>query len=304
MALTLEELIGKQALDEIKGKPFGINSADKYDRKEFVKSASDLFDIEEYYSALRENSSNMDALNDLIGVAVDYMAGDKKANAALLQENPHAAIEEAEVLYSYGSIAMAKYIENNRREVLDKLDAKQLNSVFQRVPLQKTGDKEYDRIRDLREKIMQMQKASEEKGDIGDIIRNELNELIEQIPEEQKIFLSRTKDLSLPILQRAIIDRIQKAYALAFRDKEGNLDKEKLRKCLVANYKVTEDYMKNEIPSGDEKEKFKIWDKNLKSHYLELARELYKPEKKTQKEKDDPDKEKRKSYAASLGIRT
>ena len=312
--LTLEELIGKEQLDSISGKRFGIidvkmnrdgvtyGNIPNYERKEFVERAGDLFDVEEYYAKLKQNSNDMDALKDLIKIAVDYVPGDKKRMKVLMQENPHLAISQADSLYSYGTIAMAKYIEKNRSKVFDKLNEKQLYSVFQKTPSYITGNKEYDRIKVLKEKIKQMQEAEENKMDISLIVRDEFQELIERIPEEQRKFISDNADLVMPVLNQSLIHGIQRAYRSLFRDAEGNPIKSQIVDYLKANYKVAEDFMENEIPKDKPFERFDVWDKRLKPHYIELARELYRPEKKEVKKDKDKDKEERKAKANDLGI--
>ncbi len=299
MALT--DYLTEDEIGEIKGKPFGIDFKGKYDREEFVKRAEDLFNVEEYYSKLRENSSDIGALNDLMGIAIEYMADDKRKNIALLQKNPHLALEQGEILYSAGSYSMAKFVENNRNEFLDRLSVEQLYSLFRRVPLYKTEDKKYERIRGLREKVMLIQEVGRKGGDIGSVVEEELKELMEKVPDEQKGFIVRNQ---IPSLIKTLAEYIQKAFVSLFRDEEGKLDKSALRRFLEDNYKVAEDFIDKEIPNDKPKEKEKYWNDNLKTQYVEVARELYGSEKKEERKDKDKDKEERKDKAKNLGLET
>ena len=84
------------------------------------------------------------------------------------------------------AILLWHIFENHRSELLNKLSGEQLYSLFSRVPLYKIGNKDHDRIIELRDKVMQISQAPEKGKDIGEIVQKEVNRLIEQAPEEQK----------------------------------------------------------------------------------------------------------------------
>ncbi|MFH1711258.1 MAG: hypothetical protein ABH840_03025 [Nanoarchaeota archaeon] len=304
--MALEDLIGQDELKSIVGKPFGISPDSKYDRKDFVTKASDLFDLEEYHGKLTKNSGDVSALNDTTGLLYSYIEGDdeyKKEWIEQAKENPHLALSRSDKCLSVGYVNMAKFVENNRKSLLDKLSAKQLYGIFSRVQLYKTGEKEHDRAVDLRMKMMQMQQASQEGGNINEVISKELSELVNSMPPEHQAYLFENEHLVLPSIGRVIIRAIQKKFSSLFKDEKGNLDKAQLIKYLEKNYKVVEDDIKG-IPSENEKERYKRWDKNLKPQYIEIARELLSPEKSEQKEKDDQEGEKRKKKAKRKGLST
>lgn len=308
--MALEELIGKDAVKSIAGRPFGIDPKIEYDanskeiRVEFVKRAGDLFDVEEYFQKLKENSNDVTALNDLAGVALNYMAGNKNENLVIMRD-PHMALEQADVLLDTGYKNMAKFIENNRDDILDKLSAKDLYNIVNNpnLPFFLTKDKDHNKILLLRSKIMEMQQASQKNGDVGSVIQKELGDLINHIPEEQKKFLQRNSSAYLNSMTHAVNGEIQKAYGALFKlsDKK-TLDKSALKKFLEDNYEVIEDIMKEDDRS--EGEVFSRWDKNLKIHYVELARQLYSPEKKQAKRDKDEDKEDRNDSDKKLGVKT
>ena len=326
--MALETLL-KDRYEKIKGHGFCIDSQRVYSRKsdsdraEFVRRADNLFDVEDYLQRLSKNVGDMSAIKDLAGIAKHFMVGSREENEALLYENPYLALEQAESLYSHGSIAMAKYVEKNRDEIfeeLEELGAEHLYKLFLRTPIYKryyssktgnsykTNDEEYERIRKLKEKVEQMQRASQEGGDVGSVVQNELEELIEKAPEEQKIFIKRNQHLVIPSLTKSLVRIIQEEFGSLFKDKKGKLDGEKLRDYLEDNYKSVEYFIENEIPADKEEEKFKYWDDNLKMPYLEIARELFGPKKKQEK-LDSPnpevkEKEERKILAKGLGLRT
>jgi len=299
--MALENLIGQEAHENIRGKPFGINPDSDYNREEFIKRAGDLFDVYDYYSKLRENINDVDALNDLIAIAVQYIPGNPKLNTVNLQENPHLVLEQGDALSSAGSTAMSKFVENNRSKILGKLSAKQLYNLFLRAPSYQTNDKEHDRKVALRNKVLAMQEASKKGEDLGSVVEKETQELIEGAPKEQQMYILKNAHLVIPVLRQAILEEIQKSFSKLFKDEEGNLNKAELLNYLERNYKVAEDFIEN-IPSDNQKERDDYWDKNLKPQYLELARELYSSEKKEYKQEKNPDKENRKTAAKELGL--
>lgn len=303
--MTLEELIGREETKKLAGKPFGINPSMDYstedDRKEFVSRAGDLFDLEEYYGKLVKNSSDFSALKDLVGKVGGYIEGDndyKRGWIERAKENPTHALERGDIYLSEGYLSMAKFVEKNRAQILEKLSAEQLYALFARVPLYETGDKEHDRAKNLRTMVMQIIKAEREGGDIGSIINAELNELRDKMPDENKIYVHQDAHLAVPGLGRAIVRAIFKSYNKLFKDKDGKLNKEALIRYLERNYKVMEDEMSR---FKEEKDKFKCWDKNLKPQYREIARELYKSEEPAQKKEDEPEREKEIDRLRNIG---
>ena len=124
---------------------------------------------------------------------------------------------------------------------------------------------------------------------------------MEKVPDEQKGFIVRNQ---IPSLIKTLAEYIQKAFVSLFRDEEGKLDKSALRRFLEDNYKVAEDFIDKEIPNDKPKEKEKYWNDNLKTQYVEVARELYGSEKKEERKDKDKDKEERKDKAKNLGLET
>ena len=296
--MALEQLLGEQAVNEIKGRPFGIDPSMKYDgnskevQEKFVKYAGNLFDVEKYYGKLKENSGDIGTLNDLAQLALKYMAGDKETNTAIMRD-PNKALQQADVLLSTGYVNMAKFVENNRNKILDKLSAEQLYSLVNRVPLYGTGNEGHDRVILLRDKLMKINQTAQEKGDIKSAINREIEELIEKMPEEQKAFFQENSEIYLQSLTRAILGKINKAYASLFKTADGkNLDKPALKKYLEDNYRVIEDVMSEK--DRPDNERLEIWDKNLKPQYVEIAKELYPIDKNEVKMDKDKDKEERK----------
>lgn len=300
---ALEDLIGEEAFKEIAGKPFGIDPNTEYKRREFVKRAGDLFDVEEYYRKLKENINDVDALNDLADLAVKYMVGGKdaeKENRLQLLENHNLALSQANKLLDTGYYSMAKFIERNRDIVLDKLSEEQLYKLFLRVPLYETGNEELDRIRDLRNKVVEIKEAEKEEKDISSIIKGEIDNLVKKSPKEQMVYFFENIDLVMHVYRNIVVRTLHKKLVSLFKDKEGNLNKKELINYFERVYKVAEDFISDELK--DERDKAEYWNENLKPQYVEIARELYGPEKAEQKKKDDPKKEERKAYARELGL--
>lgn len=316
--MTLDDLLGEEEVERIAGKPFGIamkrnaggvyefDPKFPYEIKEFVRRAGDLFDLEEYYGKLIQNSGDVGALNDLTGLVTNYIEGDDEYKAewvAQAKENPHLALSRGDKCLSSGYESMARFVESHRTDLLDKLSGEQLFAILSspRIPLYKIGDKKHDRVVDLRNKILQIQKASEEKGDLTSVVGEELKGLIGRIPVEHQAYIFENQHLVFPSLARVIVRALLKQYDSLFKNREGEYDKKALIKYLEANYKAAEDFI-DEIPESERKERQDYWDKNQKVHYLEVARMLYASEKKEQKEEDNPEKEDRKKVAREMGI--
>jgi len=306
--MTLEQKLGEQEVNKLKGRPFGIDSSIKYDpnsnsiREEFVKKASDLFDVEDYCQMLEKNINDLGALNDLTGIALKYMPGDKDKNVEILRE-PRNALKWGKKMQDYGQPDMARFIENNRDEILKKMNEKQMFSLINEIELYPTGNQEHDRASYLIIKLKQLKKASQEQGEEGvkAVIGEELNELASKIPEEQMAFLQECPEM-ISSLTSGLIKKLKGAHGALFKKDGKNLDKNAMIKYLEANYEVIEDIMDDDKMSNDEK--FNLWDKNLKNQYLAIARTLFPGEKKKYKRDKDEDKEDRKDKAKSVGART
>jgi hypothetical protein len=306
--MALEDLIGKEGTDKIskdlglsseKIKPFSIDPSHDYERDEFVDRADALFDLNEHYSALRQNVNDMDALGDVVKDLKDHIPA-PQILVPELYKNPHQAIAEADRFLSRGIESMAKFVERNRRNMLGKLDEKALYGLFQSVPSYTTGNPEYDRVKNLKEKIMQMEKVKKEGGDIGALVQKEVEGLLKKAGEEQAEYFQRYGSLIIPKLVDRVIEDLYRSFQGLFRDKDGKLDKKAIIDYLEANYEVAEDEIRD---TDNPKDKYDLWDKNLKSQYLAIAQTLLGPEKKAKKEEKDPEREKWKKVVKSKGLR-
>jgi hypothetical protein len=326
---TLEDLVGKGKLAEqdsqVLSLGFAINPSLSYDsnfvvdsdseksiRKKFVGKAGALFDLIEYFGQVEENRGNMSALDDLVSVILPYvldrsikdkkeMANHKRQMVNGLKNNPSLALSKADELIKMGVIYMARFIENNRDEIFDRMSTDQLYSIFSKSPAYRNGNPSHDRVADLKEKIQKMQEASKNGSGMSSVIKKELSELVKKIPQEQQAFLKICPRME-ESLTDSISSLIQREYQGLFTDKKGKLVKYKVRNYLEDNYAVPESLMQDDDrPFG---EQYDLWDKNLKPAYLAVAQTFYGPEKKRAKIDKDEDKEKRKSEAGKLGVRT
>ena len=269
--VPLEDLVGKDLFSGIKGKRFSIYPSHKYNKGEFMERAGDLFYAEECYKRLRENLGDVEAVDGFAGLASDFMQGKKDNNYDRLREKPDLALRQAEVLWDTGSLNMAKYIGNNISPVLDKLPAENLYSLFTRVPLYRTGKMEWDRIAELRDKNIQIERAREKGSSIAPVVKEELQDLLKVAPEEQEIFIRKNRSVVIPHLIQDIGETIQEAFYTLFRDNQGNLVKKDLRQFMGKNYKTGESFIRS-LPK-DERESY--WNDNMRPQYVEVARELY-----------------------------
>jgi len=299
--MSLENLLGKEGAKKLQPKPFGINPKAKYDRKEFCKKAKKLFKLEGYFSKFAQNPNDINNFNDLAGICLECMVGSNEQKISQL-ENPHLAYSQADSLLNEGYSNMADYIHNNRNEIFNELSAKQLYEVFlnPNVPLFKTGNKKYDRIKQLRDKISMILRANEGKEDPSAIVQDEVKDFIESMPQGQKEYFFKNQEALYPVLAQHVIRGMYQEYQNLFKDKNGKLSKNKIIEYFDESYKAAEDFIKDEIPKR-EQEVYRH--DNLRNFYVEIARTFYKQEKKEQEKDDDSDRKKREAEAEDLGLR-
>lgn len=299
--MGLEDLLGKEGAKKIKPKPFGINPNSKYDRKEFCKKFKKLQKLEGYFSKFVQNPNDLNNFNDLAGICLEFMVGSDEQKISQL-ENPHMAYSQADALLNEGYSDMADYIHHNKDEVLNELSAKQLYQVFANpnVPLFKTGNKEYDRIKNLRDKINLILRTQEEKGDITSLVQDEVKDFIDSMPQGQREYFFKNQAALYPVLAQHVIRGMYQEYQNLFKNKKGKLDKDKIKDYFDKSYEAAEDFIKDEIPN---KEQAAYRHDNLRSYYVEIARSFYKSEKKEQEKDDDSERKEREDEAESIGLR-
>lgn len=312
--MALETLLSKEEIEEAKsrverlqGKEFSIDPNEGYQRKDFAKSADRLFDLQEHYAELVKNVHNRQALEDVIGDIFNFVTGEKdpkSPNYIVNQffENPHHVVNEAKRILDEGEKNMVYYVDNKRNQLLSMLDEEQLYSLAMspELPFYKTGNPKYDKITELKKKLMQMEKAKEEKQDPSVVVQQEVRELLKKLSPRQRKFAEENPQLVIGSIAEFMLQKIQKGYKELFRTPKGDYDKNAMREYLEANYDVIEDTMRDAVNEGDIAD---VWKYNLKPHYLGIAKLLLKSEKKAQKREDNPTREDWKDVSRTKGIR-
>jgi len=123
--MGLENLVGEGALNEIKGREFGIDPNSRYSEKAFLERAEDLFRVDIYHKKIMKNSTDMEALNELARIALKYMPGDKEENLKLLKD-PSVAEKQAKVLLNSGYKNMVSYAARNLVSLLNEMSEESL----------------------------------------------------------------------------------------------------------------------------------------------------------------------------------
>lgn len=123
--MTLEDLIGQEGIAEIAGKPFGINPNSKYSEKEFLEAAKDLYPLEPLREQLTQNSGNLEVLEQLVRIELNYVPGDKARNVEILR-NPRIAIGQATELLKVGNKRMVDYVARNIEQILKNISDGQI----------------------------------------------------------------------------------------------------------------------------------------------------------------------------------
>jgi len=296
---TLEELL-TEMFNGKTGPKFNLPSNVQYSRKPFVDAAGDIFDLEDYYSNLASGKGSVSNIRDLREILRNNAPQEmlSQDNLEKLETNQAFALDWAESFLSDGYISLARYVSHNRDKLLEKLSDEDLVGLVSRVPLYKTGNAKYDRIRELRAKVFAIRQAQDQGKDPTEVVAKDVDKLIESYTPNLRAFIDRNKTAMLPAIIDSQIKKVLKDYSNAFKNAEGKIDRKMMLECLKTNYKVAEDFIKD-LP---DKEKVGYWDKNLKNHYVEIARALFPSEKAKYKVDKDKDKEERKAKAKGLGL--
>lgn len=305
MAVVVREVLGEN-LEDFVGRDISIDPEEEHDRKYFVEKADDYFDLRDYHAALKQNSGDFDAINDIA-----YKLSPENPKLILNRGAEGALLAAKNQLDSSGE-ELAKYADKN--SLVERLSDEQLDSLVLSLVntenvrdsfIYETGDFEHDRIAEIVKKQAL-------------IIAGKQNDLIKDISRLMK-------DKKVPAWHKAIFDRysddqtylaelinsytgvINMLYAKEFteeKEKEGKKirvpDGDKLYKFHRDNLKVAEDAVDDE---PDEKKKYKIWDKNIKPVYLIASEIFFRSEKKAQKEEDEKDEEKKKKERKARGLK-
>lgn len=296
--MVLNDIMDGNAQAQVRKPDLSIDPSSAYSRKEFVTHAGDLFDLIKHSGKLREHSDDFTALNDLMRVLIKYVPGDNATNVERWKSNSHNALGEANDLETKASLSMAKFVEGKREALLDKLDDKQLYDLFGNVPIYEGATPENKKIKRLRDKIYAMSQASQQGQDPSAVVAEDVTELINGASDEKKEFIMRNQKAMTSSMTIAVIKALQKEYNGLFKRADGSVNRPKLKRFLIDNYQVAEDFISG-VPD-DEKEDY--WNDNMKPQYLILAQALYGPEKKAQKLADNSPKELRKKAARALGL--
>ena len=299
------------------GKPFGIEPpSQEYDRKTFVEAMNIRKDVKEAYEKAKEShNTDVSALRDLAAYSTLYHAGEVDPTKGrrewemafqslwgIWSKHPTVELDFVQsVLLDPGDRRIAKYVERNRKTMLNELSEEKLYEIWTRLPLYETGDKKLDEAIALRNKIMNLQKAKNE-AEIEEIIQPEIDALIERVPEEQRMYLFSHADLVFGGIKRGVIRGLQEEFSARFRDEKGNLDKRELIKAIEKNYDAVRDFIEDNVPQADAKSINDLWEKNIEPWDITIAETLYRPEKEAQKEKDNPTKAAWEKKAGQLRI--
>jgi hypothetical protein len=286
-------------LEDKVGKTFGIDSKKGYETKYFTENADDLFKLLDNYKKLNENSKDSDALKDLTSICSKYVKGSVVEN---MVKEPEIAVSYADKLLGQGVDSMSHYVQKNREKVLDELPEESLYSIFINATLFKSeSDKEYERIRKLRDKNIDIQKTLKDGKDPEEVLKKEIKEYLETIKNKNPIladFVASNYSSVRPHLLNGLISRIKKEFDGVFSDEKGD-NKKKIKEYLEKSYDIAENFIST---IEDSKRRKKVWDKNLQGQYLMIAKALYDfEEEKRKKEEDEKDEVKKK--AKKLGIK-
>lgn len=283
---------------QIVEKPFGIDPNMSYDRNEFVGQYGKLDDLEDYYKRISKEQGDVDARIDLANLVSKYTNDQRKIMSIV--SNSDLALLEANSLLSEGHVKMAKYVENNRTKFLDELSSKQLFELVHRISHFKTGNPEYDKASQLMDLYGGIKGAENDEGKLVSIIAPEAEKLFKKIPKKDKQFAEEHKEEIMKLLIAGYTRKVLREHSKLFIDANGDYRHDAIADYFEENCRVAEDILDDPDYSKGEKED--VWDKNLKSIYLELAKALYPSEKKAKKWDDDEDKEIRKAYVKSKGM--
>jgi hypothetical protein len=263
-----------------------------YDRDNFVGQFESFLDLNDYLKAVREDPENPDAKSD---------AG------ALLHGNPNfyfqtgvSARASLETAVSNSNEAIARHTKKNLGDFLGKLEGKDFVNLIMRLPLYKTGNKEYDRLIDAISDAREIRAVSEDPEKMSRYVAGKLK----NAPQWLQIELSRygnSREYMAALFQSYVIDA-QRNLSQELTDKTtGEPDEKFAKKVFKESLKVAE---KKEREETNEKTKKDIWKKAIRPYYEAVASSVYPIEKEDyDEEHKDAEKDRRKAERKKIGMR-
>jgi hypothetical protein len=305
---TLEERLKKEEKQIVNYHPISPN--ERYDRETFVKAQKALKNFEEYMQVLSKDPFDVNAREDL-----SYLLF--KDIAKHVGMKPEEIRKIGNSAFSNGIENMAKYVENNYNNFMDKLDSGGLTNLVMGLPLYKTSNKEYghERIAEDKEhnelvylineiKLMN----SDDKEVQGKVVGNILSNIIKskEVPDWAKSLIQYFAKTDAHFVNEMVV-KYKTERAKAFSEhitKDGKPDKDKLKSLIDKSLKIAYAEFNELNEKEHEEERKDIWEKVIRPYYIEMARALYKSEKK-ELEKDIEEKRKeneREEYRNELGM--
>lgn len=285
---SLRDLLDEKELKELRGRNISIILGRIYDRQKFVSAMGDYTGLQKDYMALKENSGDTGAMDNIAG-----LLNPKNPNL-ILDQGLEGVLTAADAQLSASGTDMAKYAE--RYSLVDKLSGEPLNALVLQLGnpnhplLYKSDDKEHRKLAEIVKKMRKVQsgKIEELAEDIPELMNAPS---LEGVPAWHQALFARygNNQAYLQGFLKSYASVISAIYAKAFtRPGKGN-DKgkrvpnaTKLLQFYDENLKVVEDTISRE---DNDEEKRKIWDKSIKPIDLMVAGLLYDAEK--QRLKDD-----------------
>jgi len=296
--MSLVDIIKDEGLKEkLTGREISINPESGYEKKDFVQHSDDYFDLAGYYSALRNNNGDIDAMNDIAKILIP------ENPRQLLVTGTEGCLLAANVAASKAGVNLAKYTEKN--SLVDKLEAEELNTVVLQLGnpenpyIFKTGDKKHDKLAE----IVKGQSALAFRK--IDVLKEDIPELMKDAPEwHQAVFSRYSGDqeyMNVFIESYAgVISALYEKYFTVGKGKDKKLDREELYKFYDENLKCAKDAIDKE---ENQKTKYGIWDDNIKPIDLIIANVLYRREKAELKKQEPTEAERRKEERKKAGLR-
>ncbi len=277
MALSITDVLKKEDLESLLGRDISIDPSRSYNEKYFVKNCGNYFNLKDSYLALRENSNNFDAMENIAELLIPKNAD------LLINRGPRAVLKVADVQLAKAEISLAQYTERNNLD--EKLNGNQLNNLILLLGnpdfflLYKTGDKSHDKLVEIvkRQSIVMFGKKEKLLEDVRDLMK--VAPLWHQV-----MYSAYSNDHSyMGEFLESYTDIIKEIYTKEFTKeitkggkKERKPDKAKLLNFYRKNLESAKTKMNSE---ADEKKKLKIWNEKIKPIYLMVAQSLYEGKK-------------------------
>ena len=268
-----------------------------HDRDIFVPAFKKVLDLESRVNRINKNQGDVSAISDLGGM----LRGDpsyyhKKQSPAT------AVLVGANEAYPDAIDAIAKYTKKNLDDFFDLFGENDFLNLAYSIPLyKKDNDEAHNKFVDLMSEVRALREISKDPSKMEQYVREKIKECPEWLQRE----LNLTGDIQGLFKEFGDIvnAKLQKEMYLEVIDKDGSrklrVDKNRIKKIVEDSLDNAWDKYNDETYESTKKD---IWEADLRSTYVTIARMAYPKEKKVRDLDKDKDAVEREDERKVIGM--